>query len=999
MSVSSVGLAAIVVACLGFSSAFAQVGSTTADLTGVVVDQSSGVIVGATVTVSSLETNVERSAVSGPDGRVHVAAIPPGPYRVRVEAPGFSAHVFERVELTLGVATSLDIVLNVAGREEQVTVAVEAPLVNLDQAVIANVVSTQQIERLPINGRNFIAFSLITPGVNSDRMALQGASATSGLAFGGQRARSNNVTVDGLDNNDEVVGSVRATFSQEAVREFQVMAQSYSAEFGKASSGVVNIVTKSGTNVVQGTAFGYFRDDALNAKEYFEKFEPSGQAIERSKAPFRQTQFGAVLGGPVRKDRTFYFGSFERLDVAASNFVTIDDTTPVVVPGRPPLTAAGLLRAAGFPVDTGHVPFDVTANQLLVKLDHNLGPTQSLTFRYSYADGYNENLESWGGLVAKSRGALLDNRDNMFTVSHQAIPSPQIVNELRFQIADRNQKVLPLDPTCSGLCDLANEGGPTVEIAGVANAGRHRVNPQLRRNTRYQVLDTLSYQRGAHLWKAGVDFSVITHPESSLPLHFGGRYIFAPLPAIPGVLPAPVSAIQAFALGLPAAYVQGYGNPESDYPSSDLGLFVQDSWRIHPRLTLQAGVRYQTQFWPDRSFSVAGAGTYETPGDRNDVAPRLGINWALPGESQTSIHAAYGIYYDNIISAAFGVADIVDGTADGVRTLVARFPLSVPAWNAPGRRLPEGALGPFPSLVISLDPNLKSSYAHQVSVGVDRVIGTWTVSAAAAYVRGLNQIGTIDYNPVLPDLGPGRRPEDVGGVAGTSASILQYTSYAGTWYRGLTLSARKRFDTRTQLQASYVLSKAEDISADFQSAFLPQNNGRGRDPNDRQGLPIGFDPDAERGPAGQDQRHRFVVSGWYDAGAGIELSGIVTVASGVPFNILAGTDLNGDGDGGNFPSDRARQSPGDPSSSVPRNAGRLPTEATVDLRVSRRFSRSGIAVEPIFEVFNLFNRANFIDVNNVFGTGAYPSAPLPTYGQFVRAAAPRQAQLGLRLTF
>ena len=141
------------------------------------------------------------------------------------------------------------------------------------------------------------------------------------------------------------------------------------------------------------------------------------------------------------------------------------------------------------------------------------------------------------------------------------------------------------------------------------------------------------------------------------------------------------------------------------------------------------------------------------------------------------------------------------------------------------------------------------------------------------------------------------------------------------------------------------------------------------------------------------------MSGWYEAPAGIQLSGIVTVASGVPFNILAGTDLNGDGDGGNFPSDRARQTPGDPSSSVERNAGRLPTEAAVDLRVSRRFGKSGLVVEPIFEVFNLFNRANFTDVNNVFGTGAYPSAPLPTYGQFVRAAAPRQAQLGIRLTF
>jgi hypothetical protein len=437
----------------------------------------------------------------------------------------------------------------------------------------------------------------------------------------------------------------------------------------------------------------------------------------------------------------------------------------------------------------------------------------------------------------------------------------------------------------------------------------------------------------------------------------------------------------------------------TDYPNSDLGVFVQDSWRIHPRLTLQAGLRYQAQFWPDRSFTVLGFGTYGMPRDRNDIAPRFGLNWALPGESQTSIHAAYGIYYDNIISGAFGVADIVDGEADGVRTLVARFPLSVPAWNAPGRRLPEGALGAFPSLIISIDPNLQTSYSHQFSAGVDRVIGTWTVSAAATYVRGLNQLGTIDYNPVLPDLGPGRRPLDVGGVAGTSASILQYTSYAGTWYRGLTLSARKRFAASTQVQGSYVLSKSEDISADFQSAFLPQNNGRGRDPNNPLGLPIGFDPNAERGPSGQDQRHRVVVSGWYEAPAGVQLSGIVTVASGVPFNILAGTDLNGDGDGGNFPSDRARETPGDPSSSVQRNAGRLPTEATVDLRVSRRFSKNEVVVEPIFEVFNLFNRANFTDVNNVFGTGAYPSAPLPTYGQFVRAAAPRQAQLGIRLTF
>jgi hypothetical protein len=978
----------------------AQSRSTSADLVGTVTDESGAVLPGATVTATNLDTNLQRVVVSGADGRFDVLALPPATYRVRAELVGFSPHVFEGVELRLGSLISLEVTLRVAGVEEKVTVAAESPLLNLQQAVIANVVSAPQIERLPINGRSFISFSLITPGVIADRMPFQGATATSGLSFGGQRARSNNVTVDGLDNNDDVVGSVRATFSQEAVREFQVMAQSYSAEFGKASSGVVNIVTKSGTNVPSGSLFGYFRDDALNAKEYFEKFEPSGLAIDLPKAPYSQKQYGGVFGGPVKKDHTFFFGAFERLDADANNFVTIDDTTNVVVPGQPPRTAARILRDAGFAFDTGHVPYNVTANQSVVKLDHNIRSTQTLSFRYSYADGYNENTEPWGGLVAKSRGALMDNRDHMFAASYQAVLSSQTVNELRFQIAARDQKVLPLDPTCISICDKPDEGGPTVEIGGVAQVGRHRVNPQLRPSRRYQVLDTLSYQSGRHYWKAGFDFNVIEHPDQVLPLHFGGRYIFTPLPAIPGVLPAPISGIQAFALGLPAAYVQGYGDPYVTYTNSDLAGFVQDSWRLNTRITLQAGVRYQTQFWPERSFTVPGYGAYAVSGDRNNVAPRVGLSWDVPGQSATSLHVAYGVYFDNVISAAYGVADIIDGTPAGVQTLVARFPQSLPAWNAPGRRLPQSAVGSFPSLMFALDPDLQTSYAHQFSAGVDRVLGQMTLSANVAYIRGLDQIGTIDYNPLVPALGAGRRPEDVDGRAGTSASILQYTSYGDTWYRGLSLVARRRFTGRAQFLASYVLSKAEDTSSDFQSFYIPQNNGAGRDPNNKAGLPVGFDSKAERGPSQQDQRHRFVFSGWYEAPAGIQISGIVNVGSGVPFNILAGTDLNGDGDGGNFPSDRARRTAGDPSSALSRNFGRLPAEATVDIRVSRRFPlRRTVTVEPIFEVFNLFNRANFTDVNNVFGVGTYPSAPSSTYGQFLRAAPPRQAQLAARLLF
>lgn len=989
-----------VVACATVAPAMAQSRSTSADVTGIVMDESRAVIPGATVTTTNVDTNLERLVVSGADGRFDVPAIPPGTYRVRAELAGFSPHVFERVELRLGSLVSLEVVLRVAGVSEQVTVVAESPLLNLEQAVVASVVSAPQIERLPINGRNFISFALITPGVIADRMPLQGPSATSGLSFGGQRARSNNLTVDGLDNNDEVVGSVRATFSQEAVREFQVVAHTYSAEFGKASGGLVNIVTKGGTNVVSGSLFGYLRDDALNAKEFFEKFEPSGRPIAYPKAPYSQKQFGGVIGGPVRRDRTFFFGSFERLDIGANNFVTIDDRTPVNVPGQPPRTAAALLRAAGIAIDTGHVPYDITANQFLVKLDHNVRSTQTLTFRYNYADGYDGNSETWGGLVARSRGASLDNRDHMFAASYQAVLSSRAVNELRFQVADRDQKVLPLDPSCFGPCDRPDEGGPTVEIGGVANAGRHRIDPQLRRNRRYQALDTVSYQTGRHLWKAGLDFNLIEHPTSTLPLHFGGRYIFTPLPAIPGLLPAPISAIQAFALGLPAAYVQGYGDYEGPYTTSDVAAFVQDNWRLTPRMTVQAGVRYQTQFWPERSYTVPGYGTSGIPADRNNVAPRVGFSWDVPGQAATSIHAGYGVYYDNVISAGLGVADIIDGAPNGLRTLVARFPQSVPAWHAPGRRLPEVAVGSFPSLMITIDPGLKTSYTHQFSAGIDRVIGQMTLSANVVYVRGLHQLGTIDYNPLVSSLGAGRRPEDIGGRPGTSASVLQYTSYADTWYRGLNIAVRKRFAGRTQFLGSYVLSKAEDFSSDFQTSFIPQNNGRGRDPNDRKGLPVGFDPHAERGPSQQDQRHRFVFSGWYEAPGQVQVSGIVRIGSGVPFNILAGTDLNGDGDGGNFPSDRARRTPGDPGSALSRNSGRLPVEGNVDVRVSRRFSPVGrVGIEPIFEVFNLFNRANFTDINNVFGVGAFPREPLPTYGQFLRAGPPRQAQLAVRLLF
>jgi hypothetical protein len=531
----------------------------------------------------------------------------------------------------------------------------------------------------------------------------------------------------------------------------------------------------------------------------------------------------------------------------------------------------------------------------------------------------------------------------------------------------------------------------------------------LRKNDRYQLAETVSFAAGSHSFKAGIDANYLDNRHVALPLHFGGRFIFAALPANPALgLTQPLSAVQALERGLPAAYVQGYGEPGYAFGQSDLSVFMQDDWKIGKKLVIKPGVRYQKQFWPDTSYDVSTVG-----GDRlryairqgGSFAPRIAVAYDLKGDGRTSIHAAHGRYDDYQILATAITGQIIDGSS-GVRTLALRLPASIAAWRASGHRLPE-PLTSFPSVEISVTPDLKVPYAVHTAVGIDRDIAA-NVSLAANFihVRGRYQLGSIDYNPIVPSLGLGRRPDDIDDRAGTSASVLQYTSFGESWYHGLAISLNKRFTGSHQLLASYTLSTAEDTSTDFQTAFLPENHGVGRDPSNPTGLPVGFDPDRERGPATHDQRHRLVVSGLYRFPFGFQVAAIVTVASGRPFTPLAGADLNGDGDGGAFPSDRARRAPPDPASSVGRNSDTMPGQATVDARVSKRFTVRGRAqLELLAEAFNLFDRSNFSEVNAIFGRGAYPNEPQRdeqgrvTYGLFEQALPPRQLQLAVRFTF
>jgi hypothetical protein len=992
----------------------AQARVTGADLEGTVTDQTGAVVPGCTITVTNLATNVRRSVTTGPNGRYNVPALPPGTYTVTATLSGFKTQTREPVDLHLGQSVAVDFPLIVATASETVDVAATPPAVSASRTEVSSIISQHQIDSLPTNGRNFIGFALLTPGIATDRTPLTGAAATSGLSFTGQRGRSNNIMVDGLDNNDPFVGAVRASFSQEAVREFQVLVDSYSAEFGKASGGVVNIVTRSGTNTLQGNAFLYFREKALNARAHFEKFDIFGSPIESEKPPFRQEQWGGTLGGPLEKNNTFFFLSFERTRSTDARFVTID------------AAAAELLNRLDFPVETGNVPLAVRNAGFFGKVDHHWTTNRLLTVRGNFADIDREGIDDFGGTVARSRGTVQLRTDWAVSAAATDVLSSRWINEVRIQYSNEDQSVNALDPKCAGPCDAVDEGGPSVDITGVAAIGRQRIAPQIRLLRHLQLVDTVSFFNGPHQIKVGVEYNHLRIPSHGnvLPANFGGRYFFSPIPGL-GV----TSALDGLQKGIPATYLQGYGDPHfPDESYHDLSLFAQDEWRPG-RFVLKPGVRYQRQFWQPATFSVSDVGgtTFGFPlaSDSNNVAPRIGVSYDVTGDGRTIARGSYGVFYDDIILAVENVARVFTGAADGLRGLPLPAPLASVAWNAPGHRLSEAdavALlgGSYVSVAVVPDPKLKNPFTHQTSAGVERAIGSdLALSVSGMYVRGFNLSGTIDYNPILPrSLGAVRRPNDApcsafparpcvnGGVAGTSTSVIQFTSFGESWYKGLTASLAKRLSDNYQFLVSYTLSKAEDTSTDYQAGAIVQNSGLGRDPADKFGLPVGFDPDSERGPTLHDQRHRFAVSGLVrDLPWKLQVAGIFTAASGRPFTPLAGADLNGDGNGGQFPPDRARRNPADESTSVGRNSETTAAQINVDMRLSRRFRvGSRGSVDVYLELFNLFNRANFVEDTNqssfaIFGIGSFPDHPLPSYGRYTLTLPPRQVQLAIKIGF
>ena len=350
-------------------------------------------------------------------------------------------------------------------------------------------------------------------------------------------------------------------------------------------------------------------------------------------------------------------------------------------------------------------------------------------------------------------------------------------------------------------------GGPALEIVGIARVGRHNFTPQRRSNVRYQMLDTVSLERGRHLLKAGIDVNLVDNREVSLPLNFGGQFFFVeiePATAVAlGLPPARISPIQAFALGLPLAYVQGYGNPFGTNRFVDTAMFVQDEWRPKDTLTLRLGLRYQKQFWDEN----IGSGNL-------DIGPRVAMSWDPVGNGRTSIAAAYGLFFDSQFNGPISAARIANG--ESLRVVAFQGGPAIQAWRTPEHRLPQAALSAAPSLALAVSPTFDVPYTHEYSVTVNRQLAAdLSVSVSGIATKGNRYVSAIDYNPLVPSLGPGRRPADVNGTAGTSSSQLQYTPWGESWYRGLLVSATKRLSRGSQAMVSYTLSKAEQSISGF----------------------------------------------------------------------------------------------------------------------------------------------------------------------------------------
>ncbi|HEV2861717.1 MAG TPA: carboxypeptidase regulatory-like domain-containing protein [Pyrinomonadaceae bacterium] len=721
-------LAAAFLCAAGVPPAFSQASSSTAELRGQVTDANGAAVPNATVTITDTNKGTSRTTNTDAEGNYVFLNLLPSSYELKVSAGGGFAPGSTRVELTVGQQANLPVQLSASGLKESVEVVAGGEVVDTDRTQQSSVIGVNQITNLPISRRNYLDYALLTPGV-SDADNIADASdfrvaqtPNSGLSFGGNNGRGNLVAVDGGSTNT-VSGGVETTINQEGVQEFQVLRNSYNAEFGGSSGGIVNIVSKSGSNRWSGSVFGLFRDERFDARNPFD-FNPT------SKSPFSRQQFGGSLGGPVKQDKTFFFTSVERFTQDETTFVNLLNNSNIFNPtasqnalfnflaAAPPFAAAAAgLRAALtttaaryprtvnlFTGASGQFPFESSQTTFGARLDHVFSERDSAYLRFSLNDSSFEN-QAAGALTAVSRGRLIDTFNGGVLLSENHQFSNTTVNEFKAQYRYLDFDVIPNDAV-----------GPEFNIEGFGFFGRDIFLPSATLQRDYDILNNVSHVRGNHTVKFGGSF-LASDVSSNNETFFGGRFNFGPniplvniaipLPAttpadvalatrvahplnqfirasggalgadangngLADSLDAPINALQAFNLNLPIVYQQGFGASEVNSFTYRYALFGQDTWKIKPNLTLTYGLRYSIS---DEPFYM--------PLDTDDFQPRAGFSWSPFADGKTVIRAGAGIFTGYTIYSVANVTKTLSGIPGDpiniVLSTATSAPLGVPS--------------------------------------------------------------------------------------------------------------------------------------------------------------------------------------------------------------------------------------------------------------------------------------------------------------------------------
>jgi len=914
-----------------------------ASISGRVTDPQGAAVPGAKVTARQTETNVTAETVTDQQGRFRFPYLKVGPYEIKIRLQGF-AEATRTLTLTLGSAFELPVPLKVASLDTSVTVTGEATVLEAARSQIAGTVSQTEARDLPMNGRNFLDLALLVPGVtptnvsSTQLFAETSAVAGPGLSVGSQRNFSNNFIVDGLSANDDAAGLSGIPYGVDAVDQFQVVTSGGQAELGRALGGYVNVVTKSGTNIFHGDLYDYLRDDRFNAPN----------ALAGTALPMNQKQFGASLGGPLRRDRTFYFSNVEQRRLDQSGLTTILSKDPDNVG-----TINARLRAVGYPgslITTGVYPNPVDSSNFLAKLDHAVSGNDQFSVRYSLYKVTSRNSRGAGGLSAPSASAGLDNIDQAVAFGNTLSLSARTVNETRAQFTYGNLKAPPTDPV-----------GPSVNIQGVALFGTLSGSPTGRLNKMYQLVDNLSHQAGAHAMRAGVDFlyndDTITYPRS-----IRGAYLF--------------SSLANFLSGSynNAGFTQTFGASVVSQRNPNLGVYAQDEWKVSRSLTVNAGIRYDLQFLE----------TIDT--DRNNVSPRAGFAWSPSDSTRTVVRGSGGLFYDRVPLRALANAILSAGNTTDLASL-RQNSVSLSPTQAAAPQFPNILSAAVPSVTLTnfttMNGNMQNAYSRQASMELEQQLGNSTVSIGYQYLRGVNLIVSINQNVpscVAAGTNNGCRPNP------NYANNGQYSPAGSSSYHGMHLSFVQHPARWGYYRVSYTLSKAmANVGEFFFSSPI--------DP---------FDLSKDWSRSDDDQRHRFVLNGavnspmepattgWERITHGFQVSGLLQYYSALPLNITSGVTT-------------VQATAGRPvvnGAFIERNSGAGPDFFNISARLSRSFNVGArVRVEALAEVFNITNRLNVVTVNGNFGSGAYPAEPSSTFGQATGVGEPRAAQFAVRVKF